>query len=162
MLYFAYGSNMLIEQIRERAPSAASLGVASLRGYKLCWHKPGAMDHSGKCDVVSSPGSAVVYGVLYEIAEGDFDRLDKAETGYRRALANVEHAAKTVGAWVYFANTQDKSLRPYTWYKAIVVAGARRAHLPESYIAQLEAVAALRDHDRARHDGKMAMVHGTL
>ncbi len=67
VLNFAYGSNMLVARIRERAPSARPLGVAELRGHELRWHKAG-MDGSAKCDVVaSSDPRAVVLGVVYAL-----------------------------------------------------------------------------------------------
>ena len=36
---FAYGSNMLTSRLRRRCPSAMPLGVATLIGYELRWHK---------------------------------------------------------------------------------------------------------------------------
>ena len=49
LLYFAYGSNLHPERLRERVPSAESLGVARLEAHVLRFHKRGR-DGSGKCD----------------------------------------------------------------------------------------------------------------
>jgi len=41
----------------------------------------------------------------------------------------------------------DDSLRPYDWYKALVLAGAREHKLPEEYIQQIENVHVVQDSD---------------
>ena len=46
MRYFAYGSNMSIARLSERAPSAEVIGVARLRSHVLRFHKVGT-DGSG-------------------------------------------------------------------------------------------------------------------
>jgi gamma-glutamylcyclotransferase len=78
-LNFAYGSSMLTRRLRERVPSANSIAVATLVGYKLRWHKV-SKDHSGKCDVVQTenPRDKVV-GVVYEILNSEKASLDSAE-----------------------------------------------------------------------------------
>lgn len=158
MLNFAYGSNMLPGRIRERAPSATRIGVARLRGYQLCWHKPGVTDNSGKCDIVPSAEDSCVYGVLYEIIDGEMPALDAAEGGYASAEVEVECCASLVWARAYFAQKRDTALLPYSWYKALVVAGARDAAIPQYYVDQLESVAATQDPDLVRHARNMAMI----
>ena len=37
MLYFAYGSNMLFDQMRERCPSSTFVCAAALDGYRLAF-----------------------------------------------------------------------------------------------------------------------------
>jgi gamma-glutamylcyclotransferase len=44
---FAYGSNMLTRRLRERAPSARTVGTGVLHGHTLRWHKVG-QDSSGQ------------------------------------------------------------------------------------------------------------------
>jgi hypothetical protein len=54
----------------------------------------------------------------------------------------------------------DHSLRPYSWYRALVVAGAREHRIPEDYIALLETVATQEDPDRTRHAMNMRLIDG--
>lgn len=154
---FAYGSNMLSRRVRERVPSAKAIGAGILRGYELRWHKRG-WDGSGKCDVVKSFNLAsLVYGVVYEIDAAEKPDLDEAEglgAGYDEKQVEVETNSGPVTAGVYFATAIDSSLVPYTWYKALVIAGAREHLLPVDYIARLEAVTDMADSNvnrAARH-----------
>ena len=151
---FAYGSNMLSGRIRRRCPSAAALGTAELHGYEIKWHKR-SKDGSGKCDVVQiNNATAVVYGVLYEISVGERQALDKAEgvgIGYEAKNGEVTFMGTPRMASIYHATAIDPSLKPYSWYKALVVAGAKEHNLPERYVERLLATVALEDPDRERH-----------
>ena len=143
-LYFAYGSNMLTRRLRERTPSALSIGTATLAGHELRWHKV-SKDGSAKCDFVpgSSPQSCV-HGVVFEIANADMAALDLAEglgMGYRKEVVEVACAQGVIEAWTYRATNIDHLALPYTWYKVLVVAGAREHGLPRSYVDALTAVA---------------------
>lgn len=158
---FAYGSNMPTVRLRERCPSAVPLGVAQLNGYELRWHKR-SKDGSGKCDIVSlaSP-EAQVLGVLYEIADAEKGALDRAEGlgyGYKEIEIQVLCDGKQMTAKAYQATEIDHSLTPYTWYRALVLAGAKEHDLPEDYIARLAAVSAQEDPDRERHNKYMYLI----
>ena len=161
VITFAYGSNMLTARIKARCPSAHTLGVAELPENELRWHKK-SRDGSGKCDIVltDKPGAAVL-GVLYEIATNEKADLDKAEgVGFDYDKAEIE--VLCCGVWVkaktYIATTTDPTLKPYTWYRALVIAGAKEHGLPADYIARLEAVPADQDPDQKRHDENMALI----
>ena len=151
---FAYGSNMLTTRLQERCSSARALGTAELRGYALRWHKRSRTDGSGKCDVVESAAAgAVVFGVLYEIALHEKRALDVAEGlghGYEAKSVGVVFEGTKRAPLLYYATDIEPSLRPYAWYKAFVVAGAREHGLPAKYIDRLEATEATEDPDRER------------
>ncbi|MBX3668509.1 MAG: gamma-glutamylcyclotransferase [Rhodocyclaceae bacterium] len=158
---FAYGSNMPTVRLRERCPSAMPLGVAQLNGYELCWHKK-SKDGSGKCDIVPSASpEAYVLGVLYEIADAEKVALDKAEGlghGYKEIEIQVLCNGKQMTAKAYQASEIDHALTPYSWYRALVLAGAKEHHLPNDYIARLAAVSAQVDPDRERHKKYMYLI----
>lgn len=159
--YFAYGSNMLSDRLRFRTPSCRVLGVATLAGHTLRFHKGGA-DGSGKCDAFATglPGDVVI-GVLYAIDKTDKPALDRAEGvhhGYEDAAVTVTLADGTSRAAVAYLATDDAiddSTTPYVWYKDFVVDGAREHDLPRAYVEHfIASVAAVPDpdpaHDRAR------------
>lgn len=160
---FAYGSNMLAARLRERCRSARALGVAELPGHDLRWHKR-SNDGSGKCDIVANESSASgVFGVLYEIAGNEKAALDRAEglgAGYKEVEIEVLCGGRWVTAKAYRATDTDPELRPYTWYRGLVIAGAKEHGLPASYIAGLQSVPANQDPQRGRHDRNMAMIQG--
>ena len=158
---FAYGSNMLTRRIKARCLSATPLGIARLDGHELRWHKR-SRDDSGKCDVVeSATAGAVVFGVLFRIEKAEERALDKAEgvgRGYEKRTATVTCSGEPHSASVYFATDIEDSLKPYTWYKALVVAGAKEHCLPAAYVAHLEAAEAIKDLDGERHARNVVMV----
>lgn len=158
---FAYGSNMPVARLRERCPSARAIGIAELPGHELRWHKR-SRDGSSKCDIVASD-AASVFGVLYEIANGEKSALDSAEglgAGYEEIEIEVLCGGDPVTAKAYRATDTDPARRPYTWYRALVIAGAKEHGLPAPYIAGLESVPADHDPDHARHDRNMALIEG--
>lgn len=164
-LYFAYGSNLATPRIRqaERAPRARRVGTARLERHILRFHKRGD-DGSGKCNVwCTGDDGDWAWGVLWEVAPAELERLDAVEGGgYRRLTLEVtvngsEPGAGPAGDAVREAETYvarhayvDLDLSPYDWYKAIVLAGAREHALPRDWVRFLDTVDTWRDLDEAR------------
>ncbi len=142
-------------RLRERAPSYRALGVGTLTGHALRFHKRG-VDGSGKCNALQTGrrGDAV-RGVLYQIAQKECRELDAAESlgcGYARETVQIVSNGGLREVFTYLAQPAyiDAALRPFTWYKALVVAGARFHRLPVRYVETLESVHAVEDPDGAR------------
>ncbi len=147
MKYFAYGSNMLEERLQapNRVPTAKFLSIASVRRYKLQFHK-NSDDQSGKCNIVRTNSEEdVVYGVVFKIPHDQLDALDRAEGvghGYHHDNISIRLADNTETMLTYVADSNriDNTLSPYEWYHKLVVAGAEQHHLPEHHIKELRAV----------------------
>ena len=140
--YFAYGSNMLTARLHDRCPSARLVGKATVDGYAIEFNKPGR-DDSGKA-TLNRKTDGLSTGVVFEIEEEDLCRLDQAEgSGYRRDDNFVVHLAdgREVLTSCYLARKTETGLRPYDWYLALVVAGARKHGLEDGYVLQLSQVA---------------------
>ena len=77
MYYFAYGSNLNVEQMKARCPSAIIMGTAYLQDHRLAFRgsKTGAY-----LTVIPSKGDSVPIGV-WDIDEADLRSLDRYE-GY--------------------------------------------------------------------------------
>lgn len=78
LLYFAYGSNMLLDRIEDRCGIVKVIGKYVLQDWKLtfdCGHKTGAYSN-----IVEEEG-AEVEGVLYDLTEKQVDAIDRYE-GY--------------------------------------------------------------------------------
>ena len=145
--YFAFGSNMLLERLAQRVPSARAVGVATLANHALRFNKL-SKDGSGKANIEPSPDpGAVVRGVLFHLDKAERPALDRAEGGYRILLVMVrrEGAGEDEEAFTYIAKREAirDGLRPFRWYRDAVIAGARQHGLPESYIRRIEAVEVL-------------------
>lgn len=150
---FAYGSNMLSDRLIDRVPSAKPIGIGQLRGHVLRWHKR-SRDGSGKCDVEKTEVETdTVWGVLFRLRAPEKRALDSAEglnSGYAEKQVDIISNIGTIRAQVYYATDKDDRLKPYDWYKAFVVTGAREHSLPADYVATLEKAASTQDPDKAR------------
>ncbi len=83
--------------------------------------------------------------------------LDKAEglgKGYAEKQIDVLAPGGGVRAYAYVAETAfiDETLKPYSWYKDLVVSGATGHGLPPDYIRRLGAISAVEDQDPVRVD----------
>ena len=140
--YFAYGSNMLTRRLKapERAPSAEFVDTGYIARRRLTFDKL-SRDDSGKCDAEETGNeSDRVYGVIFEISykeKPDLDRVEGCGKGYELETVDVITKQRTVLAQTYIATRKQRPLRPYHWYKALVVAGAVEHDLPNSYVEWL-------------------------
>lgn len=155
-IYFAYGSNMLTARLRARMPSCKPIGIATLPGHTLRFHKL-SKDGSGKCNVLASGDGDSVVGVLFSFDLAERATLDKAEgvgNGYEHAIVTVineEGRRRKVLTYVADSEHIDDGLKPYTWYKELVLAGAAEHYLPAEYVADcIEPVEAIVDLNAAR------------
>jgi gamma-glutamylcyclotransferase (GGCT)/AIG2-like uncharacterized protein YtfP len=104
-LYFAYGSNLDVAQMKERCPSSDPLGVARLSGYRLAFSRYSRTRGCGVADIVTQAG-AEVWGLVYELSESDLtgslDRYEGYPRNYTRMVLPVELVdAGGLEAWVY-------------------------------------------------------------
>jgi gamma-glutamylcyclotransferase len=150
---FAYGSNMFTPKMRVAAPSAVFSAVARLPGYVLCFNKISTKDGSGKGNIDATDNAQdEVWGVVFVIADGDRRALDESEGGYDPVPIEVMTPSGSLVALTYIAKPGriDNTLRPYSWYRDLVVRGAQRHELHQGYIKKLEAVGASVDPDKNR------------
>jgi hypothetical protein len=153
LLYFAYGSNLWLPRLRRRVPGVQPLGAALLRGFSLRWHKR-SRDGSGKCGI-DPDECGVVHGGLFRIPAAQrpgLDRVEELGVGYGDLDVIVEtgSAAHTAYTYVALPGVRDEGLRPYRWYRDLVVAGARWHGLPDLYVRGLADVTAAPDPDAGR------------
>ncbi|MDB0511546.1 gamma-glutamylcyclotransferase [Ralstonia solanacearum] len=151
--YFAYGSNMSVERLTKRTPSARVLSSGLLPGYRLAFDKI-SKDGSGKCDCErTGEDGDKVYGVVFAVADIERSALDRAEgagSGYEPRSVEVDTEGGVILAMTYVATSKREGLSPYHWYKRHVLVGAKHAGLPEEYIATIEAVVSIDDLNEAR------------
>jgi gamma-glutamylcyclotransferase (GGCT)/AIG2-like uncharacterized protein YtfP len=154
MLYFAYGSNLDVDQLRMRAPEARVVGMGLLRDYQLTFPLRSQTWGGGAAGVTHLHGG-MVWGALYELSESDLAALDAYEGWkgpgdhhnlYERDLATVEltrpddgSVPRRVRAYTYFARTLNPT-PPSRRYLDTVLKGARQHRLPPEYIEWLGAI----------------------
>lgn len=178
MLYFAYGSNLLPRRLRapERAPGARHVAVGRLRGWELRFHKLSDVDGSGKAGVQEIPAARrnghAVWGALFELAADDHPRLDRVEglgVGYDRAEVEIDVVGETGDgshrsrrAFTYVARREAiaEDIRPYRWYRDLVIAGAEHHGFPQPYVESLRAVEGDVDPDVGRRGAALRILRG--
>jgi len=155
-LYFAYGSNMLSRRLKHksRCPSADYESTGFISGRQLTFDKV-SKDGSGKCNIDEGATSARVYGVVFRIDCSEKSALDRAEgsgKGYDEKIVEVNTTDGKINAKTYVASRKVKGLFPYTWYKALVVAGAVEHRLPPDYVEWLRCFPCKVDYDDDRKE----------
>lgn len=164
VVYFAYGSNMSTARLRERMPSCKPLGIAILPEYTLRFHKR-STDGSGKCNAFAGDHDDSVIGILFSFDPSERSKLDAAEgvgKGYEHAMVTIindEGRRRKVLAYVATPDSIDDALKPYSWYKDFVLAGAAEHNLPEEYVAaHILSIDAIEDPDKARDKKQRAVL----
>lgn len=144
---------MHLGRLRARTSSAEPIGVARLANHGLRFNKCGR-DCSGKCNVIVQPGEHV-YGVVYRLAPSQRIILDRAEgPGYARRsmIVNALDGGRAYRVFLYVAKagSVDNAMRPYDWYRELVIRGAEQHGIPAAYVRGLLAIAVDPDPNRRR------------
>jgi gamma-glutamylcyclotransferase len=141
--YFAYGSNLCIEQMIERTgpfPPAEAPRLARLPDYRLAFNVRGE-DGQAFANLMS-PGDGVL-GVVYSCAPEALIKMDVFEKGYQRGSVRVVlENGDNLEAVTYFAEPVHVAtgLRPRAEYLQRILRGARQHGLPEAYIREMEEI----------------------
>ncbi len=133
--YFAYGSNMDQDQMRERCPDAKLLGVASLPDYRLAFTIYSPTRKCGCADILPSVGETV-YGLLYEMTDSAMKAMDEFEghpVHYRRIEILVEKDGMPVRAYSYEVVRKITGLMPSDDYLLLITNAARKFNFPRWY-----------------------------
>ena len=143
------------------------VAVATLRAHVLRFHKTGLRDGSGKCDAFATGIEAdLIWGAVYELDATDKSRLDSEEglgRGYVERTVEVTSSAGLISAPTYMASPEAirSALKPYSWYKDFVLAGAVEHGLPREYVDAIRAAPVVHDPDEARAAENEQILLGT-
>jgi gamma-glutamylcyclotransferase len=144
--YFAYGSNLLVDQKAERTGVIRCAVRCHLPAHRFVFNKRTASGKGVYANVV--PGeSATVWGVAYlcdEAAIAALDRYEGVSGGHYRhqEVEVVTDAGDVLQALTYVAGNDFvcEERRPHVDYLRKILDGARHHQLPEDYIEMLEAL----------------------
>ena len=134
--YFAYGSNMDLDQMKKRCPNAIFIKLVRLEGYRFVYDGYSSSRNGAVANIVNEEES-VVYGALFEIPESDKKNLDKYE-GYphsykKKYLIVKDNYGNEYEVLVYYREPKEKG-NPSEEYKNMVVNAAQKLNLPQNYI----------------------------
>jgi gamma-glutamylcyclotransferase (GGCT)/AIG2-like uncharacterized protein YtfP len=166
ILYFAYGSNLSLEQMRERIGSKPKV----ISGAYLENHRLGFTLYSkltwkgGVADIVPEAGSKV-WGAIYELTEEQLDKIDHYE-GYKKGrnpkenfynqmhVEVVDKKGVKQSCLTYQATVEDEKRRKYLYhrpsekYYEVIRKGGEDHGLPQEFYEHLK-VASVTEGNRA-------------
>jgi len=128
--YFAYGSNLWLEQMSGRCPNHKVIGKGILKGYR--W----IISERGYANVVKSKPDEV-HGVVYEVTESDEESLDKKEGVdrglYRKEIIVAEIDGQSKNCLVY-VDPVEQAGNPQQEYMERVNKGIIDSKLSSEYV----------------------------
>lgn len=141
--YFAYGSNLLVDQKEKRTGRIRKAIKCNLPGYKFVFNK------QGSCRQVYAnilhDDNEKVWGVIYLCSPETIKEMDKCEgvTGGHYHHINVEvikDDGEKVSAMAYEAGSEYivSDGKPNKEYLKKIIKGAKNNGLPENYIQYIE------------------------
>ena len=145
----------------ERVPSADLVGIAKHPNHALTFHKR-SNDGSSKCNMFKSEPD-LIYGAIYKLNPEHKDELDKFEGkgyGYIDNQLTLEHNENQYTCFTYLAQQSYivSDLKPYHWYKKLVILGAEYLGFPDTYISSINAVESIEDQDAIRGKEKEKLI----
>lgn len=127
--YFAYGSNLCVQQMATRCPDASHPRPAMLSDHD--W----LINQRGVATVQPLAGSQV-HGVLWQVSDRDLAALDSAEgvpVRYRRDRLSVHTPNGLTPAWVYIDHRATPG-PPRPGYLPRIIGGALHHGLPQHWV----------------------------
>jgi len=126
-----------------RCPNSEKIGSACLKGYRLVFTRYSSLWGGGVADVISDPESEV-WGIVYDVAEKDFERLDYYEgypTFYDRFQASINTANGVISnVWVYAVVDKGDFSPPTKNYLKIILTAVKENEFPEDYRSFLSTI----------------------
>jgi len=149
-LYFAYGSNLDVQQMQHRCAETVRLvAPGCLRGYTLVFNAYSSSWGGGVADVVVAP-QREVWGLVYDISPAGLEHLDVYE-GYPHLYTRFQGTIDTSGSvlsavWIYTVVHKQEFIPPSQAYLSILQRAARCFDFPEAYRVFLDGIAIRPDH----------------
>ncbi len=148
--YFAYGSNLDIDQKQDRTGPIREARRCRLPGHRLAFNK---RSKGGQvCANIVPHRGGEVWGVAYRCRPGTLEQMDTYEgvaSGHYRQVSVevVTEAGERLRATTYVAEPGYlcPEARPSQQYAEKIVRGARRHQLPASYVEELVRLAGVHD-----------------
>jgi len=138
MNYFAYGTLLDLETMKKTAPSARSLGVMRLDGYRLAFSRCADGKSSG-CTLEAAP-DAVTYGVQYELSDHDMAKMDAGAVSgdllwHHKPVTLIDANGNRVESVTYIVAGDAPVSHPTDDYVRPIIKGLKDLPFPGDYAA---------------------------
>ena len=132
-LYLAYGSNLNLQQMAYRCPTARVVATTYLEHYKLTFR-----GHNGNAVATVEPSeNDRVPVMIWEIFDKDEQSLDIYEGYprlYRKEYVNVKINNRKTQVMMYVMNLGRPLGKPSAYYYSTILQGYRTAHFDPTYL----------------------------
>jgi gamma-glutamylcyclotransferase (GGCT)/AIG2-like uncharacterized protein YtfP len=152
-IYVAYGSNMNIEQMAMRCPTAKLIGKGVLKDWKLEFR---GMENNAVATIKPEVGSEVL-ALLWELQPEDEAALDRYEgfpVLYRKEMVEVYQKDKVIKAMVYIMNPGRSLGKPSGRYFEIIRRGYNSAGYDTGVLVKAVRDSAFAEPENKRFDMK--------
>jgi len=126
--YFAYGSDLNKQQMKERCPAAKPVSIVNLHHYRLVFRGWSRKWRGGVATIQPFRGERVL-GAIYEVSEEDMRQLDKYEdcpASYSRINVGVnDDFGELIEAVAYIRSGRADEAAPSKEYLAVIQQGYR-------------------------------------
>jgi gamma-glutamylcyclotransferase (GGCT)/AIG2-like uncharacterized protein YtfP len=141
VLYFAYGSNLSLEQMKRRCPGSRMLDAGYIEDHELSFTTYADRWKGGVADILEKKGSRV-WGLVYELSVEDLSSLDYYEGFpdlYRRKKLKVFGRKDEYDeVLTYFVVDKKGYIPPSRVYFEIIYDAARVFGFSGDYLHLLE------------------------
>ena len=144
--YFAFGSNLSLDQMRKRCPGHELAGIAVLANHRVVCNKAKSDGINYCAGIIESPGDEVL-GVLYKLTPRDLERLDDEEGCYAGTIHYYRDArdfyvknratGEVINAFTYFVARPVAPQKPAPEYAEIIFQGCRHHGFPDEYVKNM-------------------------
>lgn len=125
-LYVAYGSNLNLEQMANRCPTAKVVGESIIKDQRLLFRG----SHAGAVATIEPYKEGSVPVLVWEITPADEAALDRYEGWpflYRKETVKLRLSGKYVTAMVYIMNEGRPLGQPSCYYYSTILDGYKSA-----------------------------------
>lgn len=125
-LYLAYGSNLNLEQMAQRCPTARVIGAATLTNRRLLFRG----GHASAVATIEPAKGRSVPALVWEITPADEAALDRYEGWpylYSKKRLKIRMDGKTEEVMVYVMNPGRPLGTPGCYYYSLILEGYRAA-----------------------------------
>ena len=124
--YIAYGSNLNLEQMAYRCPTAKAVGVSDLKDYRLLFR--GA--HAGAVATIEPFKGGSVPVLVWEVTPADEASLDRYEGWpflYRKEEVKIKLNGRNIKTFIYIMNDGRPLGQPSSYYYTTIMEGYKDA-----------------------------------
>ena len=143
MTYFAYGTLLDEDAMRRIAPSARSLGIHRLDGYRMEFGQCARQDATG-C-MLQANTDDVTYGILFDLKTDDMNKLDGAAVSGSKLWVHMpitltDRAGNKVNSVTYTIPGNPPLIAPNDDYVRPILKGLDVLELPDAYVKSMKQI----------------------